>query len=79
VASRTGYQDEPNSFRLSDKTICMETKFGDAVDEHLHYEVHNLYGYMQSIATQQYVYIPANLLKSTVKFFILFIIEPSRV
>lgn len=47
VAARTG-----PSMRLSDKTICMETVFGNN-DEHLHYAVHNLYGYSQAIATQK--------------------------
>lgn len=41
--------------RLSDKTICMVAKFGDSDDSRLHYEVHNLYGYSQAIATQKYV------------------------
>lgn len=39
--------------RLSDKTICMATKFGEN-GEHLHYSVHNLYGQTQAIATQRY-------------------------
>lgn len=48
VAAHTG----PTN-RLSDKTICMVAKFGDKTDERLHYEVHNLYGYSQAIATQE--------------------------
>lgn len=79
MASRTGYQGEPNSFRLSDKTICMETKFGNADDEHLHYEVHNLYGYMQSIATQQYVIINCQSIIKIKKEMFYFLIEPFRV
>uniref|UniRef100_A0A0P5BNP6 alpha-glucosidase n=1 Tax=Daphnia magna TaxID=35525 RepID=A0A0P5BNP6_9CRUS len=39
--------------RLSDKTICMVAKFGEKNDERLNYEVHNLYGYSQSIVTQE--------------------------
>ncbi|XP_046655180.1 maltase-glucoamylase, intestinal-like [Daphnia pulicaria] len=43
------------TYRLSDKTICMVTKFGDVSQERLHYEVHNLYGYSQAIVTQRAV------------------------
>jgi len=39
--------------RLSDKTICMATKFGEN-GEYLHYNVHNLYGQTQAIATQRH-------------------------
>ena len=41
------------SYRLSDKTICMASKFGDN-GEHLHYDVHNLYGYSHAVATRKY-------------------------
>ncbi|EFX87690.1 hypothetical protein DAPPUDRAFT_312136 [Daphnia pulex] len=37
--------------RLSEKTICMASNFGEN-DEFLHYEVHSLYGYSHAMATQ---------------------------
>ena len=39
--------------RLSDRTICMSTKQG-AYGQYYHYDVHNLYGYSQAVATQRY-------------------------
>jgi len=44
-------------YRLSDKTICMASKFGDN-GEHLHYDVHNLYGYSHAVATRKYEIFP---------------------
>jgi len=38
--------------RISDKTICMTTTQGDS-NQYLQYEVHNLFGYSQAIATQR--------------------------
>lgn len=38
------------SGRLSDKTICMVGRQG-ADDEHLHYAVHNLYGWSHTEPT----------------------------
>ena len=40
--------------RLSDKTICMNTRQGNN-GEYLHYDVHSLYGYSEAIATEKYV------------------------
>jgi len=38
--------------RLSDKTICMNTRLGYD-GRYLHYDVHNLYGYIQSVSTKK--------------------------
>ncbi|XP_057366105.2 maltase-glucoamylase-like [Daphnia carinata] len=40
--------------RLSEKTICMASLFGEE-DEFLHYEVHSLYGHSHAMATQSAV------------------------
>lgn len=40
------------SRRLSDRTLCMAVKLGEN-GEYLNYQVHSLYGYSQSIATQE--------------------------
>ena len=48
VAAHTGIVQ-----RISDKTICMTTTQGDS-NQYLQYEVHNLFGYSQAIATQRY-------------------------
>ena len=50
VAATTG-----GASRLSNKTICMNTKLGEN-GEFLTYQVHNLYGYSQSIATQRFIW-----------------------
>jgi alpha-glucosidase (family GH31 glycosyl hydrolase) len=48
-----------NLNKLSDKTLCMTGVQGDK-SEFKHFDVHNLYGYMQSIPTYAAVEINAN-------------------
>ncbi|RXG51333.1 Maltase-glucoamylase, intestinal, partial [Armadillidium vulgare] len=36
---------------LSDKTICMSSIQTDGTNQYLHYDIHNLYGYSEAVAT----------------------------
>ena len=42
------WDNDENYARLSDKTLCMQ---GVHLDGQLHYNVHNLYGHYQTIAS----------------------------
>jgi hypothetical protein len=56
--------------RLSQKTICMIAIQGDPENPYYHYDVHNLFGHTQAIATNKYIEIKKKKILSLYLYFI---------
>ncbi|KAB7495124.1 Maltase-glucoamylase, intestinal [Armadillidium nasatum] len=50
-ATLAAFSNENECKRISDKTICMSTVQTDGINTYSHYDVHNLYGFKEIVAT----------------------------